>query len=74
MGKKMDYYTNNIATQAQNSQNLATVNQRNAELISALKQVDLLSKVEPTITITNQLDVDNENCTKVTIQYLTEGK
>lgn len=74
MTDKIDYYTSNVSEQHENSKNIKVANNRANEVVALLKTYDKMKTITPNIMLVNEMDVNKDNCVKVTIQYLSFNK
>lgn len=74
MTDKIDYYTSNVNEQQENSKNIKIANTRVNDVLSLLKTHEKVKSITPNIMLVNEMDVNKENCVKVTIQYVSFNK
>lgn len=68
----MDYYANTTAQQRQNVLNMELANKRAQEMIGVLKQAPRMDTAMPQVMLINDMDINKEQCMKVTVQYLSK--
>lgn len=71
MTKAIDYYNSDIKLHEQNSKNITIANQRANDVVEMLKKAPRMNTATSNIMLVNSIDINKEQCVKVTIQYLS---
>lgn len=68
----MDYYANSVSQQKQNIENVRLANERAHDIVNLLRLAPRMESATPQILLVDNMDINREQCVKVTLQYLSE--